>query len=418
MQRARFCALWGLGMMLASSSTRAGELELSVEGRLGGESNVFRSDDSPELNQDPTEDGIFDISPRVGARDRNDDFDYEAHYQPTYRSFFKTPRIDGVDHSAGGSVGWSATAIDRVEATASYYNGRQYLSGRKGDGASQTFAVDDRERIAISDLNLSYRRLLSQQLSVGLRGDFHDFDAGNAARSQTDSRAYTARLDARYAMTELINLGVAVSGRLRQNRATDPTPETPRVSSETEVWDVSFSVSRQLTPTASVSIQAGPSFIRQQQVPRGSPFPHEEDRDVTVFAAASANKTWLTSNVGISYVRTESGSGSVSSASAISDTVELNASRRFTDSWTGRLSASWNQLDQIATQSGNDSRFLLTYYNAQGTLEYALTRRVMLIGHYSYYWQDVERSEEDASTTIDVHLGYLGVRYTFESLVY
>jgi hypothetical protein len=406
-------------MLLAASSTRAGQVELSVEGRLGGESNVFRSDDVPEQDLDPVSDGIFDISPRVGLRDQNDDFNYAAHYQPTYRTFIETSGIDGVDHSANGSAGWSITAIDRVEATLSYYNGRQYLSGPTGTGTSQTFTVNDRERIAISDLDLSYRRLLSQRLSVGVQGSFDDFDAGNTVRSQTDSRAYTGRVNARYALSELTELGLSASGRLRENRAVDPTPSQPRVSSQTDVWDVLFSVSHQFSPTASVSVQAGPSFIRQQQVPGGSPFfDHEEDREVTVFAAASANKSWQKGDVGISYVRTEARSGSVSSASSITDIVELNGTRRFSDRWTGRLYGSWNRFDQIANQSGNDDRFKLTSYEARGTLEYVLSRRVTLIGHYAYYWQEIERSEVDASSTIDVHLGYLGVRYTFESLVY
>lgn len=418
MQRARFCALWGMGLMLAASSTRAGQVELSVEGRLGGESNVFRSDDVPEQNFDPVADGIFDISPRIGVRELNDDFNYAAHYQPTHRTFIETSGIDGVDHSANGSAGWSVTAIDRIEATASYYNGRQYISGQTGTGNSQTFTVNDRERVAISDLDLSYRRLLSQRLSVGLQGSFEDFDAGNTARSQTDSRAITGRLNLGYTLSEITQVGVSAAGRHRENRAVDPSPSQPRVSSATDVWDVLFSVSRQLSPTASVSIQAGPSFIRQQQVPGGTPFDHEEDSDVTVFAAASAEKSWQKADLALSYVRTEARSGSVSSASSINDIVELNASRRFTDLWTGRLFGSWNRFEQIASQSGNDDRFQLTSYEARGSLEYALSRRVTLIGHYTYYWQEVESSQPGASNTIDVHLGYLAVRYTFEPLTY
>ena len=418
MQRAQLCAGLGLGIMLATSAATAGQVDLSVEGRLGGESNVFRRE------RNLIEDGTFEITPRLGVQERNDDLFYSLFYMPTHRTFIETSGIDGFDHRARGTGGWSLSDRDRLEVTGSYYNGRQFRSEDTAAGPAQSFEFNDRERIGIAELNLGYQRLLSPRTSVGLAFDFDDFDAaGTSANSQTDSRAYTGRVSIRHSLNEITQIGVSASGRRRENRAVDPTPFDPRTSTETDVWDVLFSVSRSLSPTMDVSIQVGPSFIRQQQIPSDSAFASpaigkEESRDVTVFAAASAEKRWQSTNVGLSYVRSEARSGSVSSASSISDIVELSARHRFSDALTVRGIVSWNRFDQIASQSGNEQRFELTSIRTTGTFEYAIDRRLSLVGRYTYLRQIVDRSDLPDPTRVDVHLGSVGIRYTFEPLSY
>ncbi len=109
MQRAHVCAGLGLGFMLAASSTYAGEVQLSVENRIGGDSNVFRAANSriddgtpPEVHTaaDKIHDGTIDISPTLGVHDDDEDISYGLNYAPTYRNFLKTSGIDGVDHRA------------------------------------------------------------------------------------------------------------------------------------------------------------------------------------------------------------------------------------------------------------------------------------------------------------------------------
>ena len=135
MQRAHVCAGLGLGLMLAASSTYAGQVDLSVENRLGGDSNVFRQ------SVDKTDDGTFDISPRFGVHDDDEDVAYGLAYAPTYRSFFKTSGIDGVDHIANARTSWMISPVDKLEASGSYYNGRQFLFGSSGSGAGTTVNV-------------------------------------------------------------------------------------------------------------------------------------------------------------------------------------------------------------------------------------------------------------------------------------
>ncbi len=140
MQRAHVCAGLGLGMMLVASSTYAGEVELSVESRIGGDSNVFRT------STGKTHDGTFDISPRISVRDANDDLDYALSYRPTHRTFFETSGIDGVDHSADARVAWEVSAVDEIELSTNYYNGRQFLADSSAAASGQPLTTNDRER--------------------------------------------------------------------------------------------------------------------------------------------------------------------------------------------------------------------------------------------------------------------------------
>jgi hypothetical protein len=427
MQRAHFCALWGLGLMLAASSTRAGQVELSVEGRLGGDSNVFRS------SADEKDDGTFDISPRLSARDANDDLDYAFSYQPTYRTFFRTSGIDGVDHNADARIAWEVSARDKLDFETTYYNGRQFLADSNAAAAGQPFTVNDRERLRIADTRAGYRRLLSQNLSLGVDGFFNDFDAsGTDLQSQTDSRAYTGRVSVDYGLSPRLKVGLSGSGRRRENRAVGAF----RVSTRTDVWDVMTSFSYSLSPTSEVSVQVGPSFIRQQQVPAGARdpndpvgctvvpnvqcerYPKDEEQDVTFFAAASANKRWRTSAVELSYVRTEARSGNTATSSSINDQVQLDGYVQLDTRWTLRGLFSWNRYDSIASDQSAEAGFTLINYLATETVEFALSPRVLLLGQYTFSRQETELDSVSGSVETDVHVGFVGVRYTFESLVY
>lgn len=421
--------------MLASSSTWAGQADLSLETRLGGDSNVFRQQATgqPKL----IEDGTFDISPRIAVHDENDDLPYAFDYVPTYRKFMSTTGISGVDHDAHGRVGWMLSPLDKLEASGSYFNGRQFLFGSQGSGA--TFSnVNDRERIRISDGTLGYRRALTPQLSLRVQGIFNDFDAsGTSPNSQTDSRLYMGRVVFEYELDPLTELGLSASGRLRDNRAVGST----RPSSTTEIWDLMASVTRKLSPTLVVSLHAGPSVIRQQQVARGARdrlrppppalscateppgtplclhYASEETSKVTPFAAASVTKQWKASDLSLSYERSESRSGTANSSSAINDEIDIEGSYRISDRLVLRAAGTWSRYTQIAKQQDFSNRFEIDAFRTTETVEFILSRRIMLIGQYTYAHQDTSNSAS-ASSKVGVHTGYVALRYTFEPLSY
>ena len=96
MFRAQTCAVLGFGLMLAAASTEARELELSVENRIVGDSNVFRT------SSDERSDAYYALSPRILVREGNSKLDYEFSYRPTYETA----------HS--GSCGEQSCAIRRT----------------------------------------------------------------------------------------------------------------------------------------------------------------------------------------------------------------------------------------------------------------------------------------------------------------
>ncbi len=261
---------------------------------------------------------------------------------------------------------------------------------------------------------------------------FSDFDAsGTSINSQTDSRAYTGQVSLQYTLSPRMEIALIGSGRRRENRAVGPI----RVSTRTDVWDVMASISYAITPTISLSVQAGPSFIRQQQVPAGardlsSPecvtppdfqcprYGRDEVDDVTLFANVSASKRWRTSDLGLSYVRSEARSGNVSSSSSINDRVELTGNFRIDDRWTLRGLAAWNRFEEVASQQGTASGFKLISYRTTGTVEFAITRRIFAVGQYTYSRQENDYDALRISNRIDVHVGFVGLRYTFEPLSY
>jgi len=425
----------GLGLMLATSSAHSGEVELSIENRIGGDSNVFRT------SSDAKSDGTFDISPRIAIRDDDEDVTYGLDYMPTYRTFFKTSGIDGVDHTANARLGWMISPVDKLEASGSYFNGRQFLFGTSGSGAGSTFTVNDRERIRISDANLAYRRTISERLSVRGEGFFDDFDAsGTTVNSQTDSRAYTGKLSTQFVLTPRAVIGLSASGRRRENRAVGGIPPSQTVvgsqpNTRTDVWDVLALASYEITPTLSGSVQVGPSFIRQQQLSGGAPFSNlcqpepcdrfaqTENRTTNLFASASITKQWKTSSLGISYLRSEARSGNAGSSSSINDDVQIDWDRRLSDRLTLRASGTWDRYEQISNQQSTSGRFSINVLRTTETFEFAITRRVLLIGQYTFVWQDQTNQTSGvaaASTDVDVnaHLGFLGLRYTFEPLSY
>lgn len=401
--------------MLAASSTYAGQVELSVESRLGGDSNVFRA--AAERKNA----GTFDIAPRLDLHDDDEDVTYGLDYAPIYRNFIKTSGIDGVDHRAGARVGWMLSPVDKLEASGSYYNGRQFLFGSTGSGAGSTFAVNDRERIRISDANLGYRRSLTRRLSVRADGYFNDFDAsGTSENSQTDSRAYTGRITTQYSLTPHASIGLSTTARRRENRAVGPF----RPQTRTDVYDVLASASYQFTPTLNASVQVGPSFIRQQQIPGGTAFLKDESRNANVFATASIEKTWQTGDLSLSYLRSEARSGNVASSSSINDDVQVNWDHRLSEKLTNRLVGVWDRFKQISTGGTSSSRYETNGFRVTETIEYSLTRRVMLLGQYTFLWQDTTNvvagggGSNSGSVDVNAHVGFVGLRYTFEPLSY
>lgn len=436
MQWAQACAGVGLSLMFAASSAIAGQVELSIENRIGGDSNVFRTAEPDARKRD----GTWEFSPSIGAREGRGDLTYQFNYRPVYRNFFKTQGIDGVDHNAFGKLSWSPNEFERIEVGGNYYNGRLLRQDLVPVGSVTAFDVNDRTRLKQSSAYVDFDRQITPRFAMGFQGNFDDFDGATDPNSQTDSRSYTGRLTSNYALDPLTKVGLSVSAKRRENRAIDadvffppaipgdPSIKSvvPRASSKSDVFDMLASISRAISPTIRFSAQIGPSLIRQQQFPGqshrqppgGASFDHEDDRSVNLFASASLSKEWRTSNLSISYVRSEARTASTSSGSSITDSIQLDGDYRVNDRITLRTFGYWNQLDQAISQQGGLGRFKLRIVSAIETIEVSLSRRVLLIGQYNYTWQENDNGGPGRAPRAYYHIGFVGIRYTFEPLEY
>jgi hypothetical protein len=405
MFRAQFCAVLGSGLMLAAASAEAGEVLLSVDSRIGGDSNVFRTSD------DRRQDGFIAFSPQLSVHELNRELNYSFGYRPTYETYFETSDIDGFDHKAHGNLTWRATPVDRITFGSDYTNNRRV---RYEDGSSPSDPVvnlegNARERVRRANAQLSYSRELNSVLSVSAAATFGDTDFSRS--ESVDSRGYTARVGINYVLTPLTVVGL--SGSLRR-RDSDPGSAF-QVSQQTQIWNISVSVERELTPTLTVSAQAGPSFIRSNEDIPIAGVPNRKNNSTSYFANFTVAKSWQRSHFNASYSRSES-AGSDTQAASILDSVTVSFDHKPTKKWILRVSGSWLQSKEIeATTRGGRQEVIL--YSTFASATRTINSHFSIIGQYSFYIQDEDQNNGSGSVG-PVQTGFLALRYTFDPLVF
>lgn len=413
MFRAHFCAVLGSGLMLAAASAEAGEVLLSVDSRIGGDSNVFRTSD------DRRPDGFFAFSPQLSVRELNRELNYSFGYRPTYETYFETSNIDGFDHKAYGNLTWRPTPVDRITLGSDYTNNRRVRYEDESGPSDPVLNLEGnaRERVRRANAELSYSRQLNSLWSVYGAATFGDTDYSRS--ESVDSRGYSARVGANYVLTPLTVVGL--SGSLRR-RDSDPGSRF-QASQKTQIWNISVSVERELTPTLTVSAQAGPSFIRSNRdipsavcpnpIPPGCP--NIKDSTTSYFADFSIAKRWQRSHFNASYTRSESAGGDTQAASIL-DNVTVSFGHKPTSKWTLGLSGAWSRNEEIeATTLGGRQETVL--YTTFASVTRIINSHFSIIGQYNFYIQDEDQNNSSGSVG-PVHTGFVSVRYTFDPLVF
>jgi len=393
MFRSLCCATLGFGLMLVSASTEARELELSVENRMGVDSNVFRS------SRDRETDGFYAITPRVSVREGHSILNYDFSYEPTYEAFFSTSGVDGFDHRARGMLSWRPTSVDTIGVNGSFTSRRSLRLEDQGGSSPET---SDRERVKNSDAQLSYSRALTDALSLQASAAFTDRDFSR--NSSVDSRSYSGQLGPQYVLNPLTVVGLSASYRFREDSGVGLQPRT-----ETSIWNIGASFRRVLTPTLSISAQGGPSFIRSRQE---SPF--AVSRSTSFFAAVIVDKSWQRSDFNGSYTRSEQ-SGGGDASSSIVDNVTVNFKHRLDRRSSFRVSGSWIQSKEISEAPGGSKR-KTTQYRVITTATRRITRQLSVIGQLLYSNQDENRGATRSNSIGDVYVGFLSLRYTFDPI--
>lgn len=441
MFRARVCAYVGLGLMLASIPAQAREIELFVENRLGGDSNVFRRR-TDESSDQVVEDGFWEFSPRITLSEAQDDLTYFFRYQPTYEQFFEaggssgsnTSNISGWDQNGRANVDWRVTRADTLGMNATYNNTRRLrqFADELATDPDPLRQPSDNERTKRARANAYYRTAFTSALSARLDYFFDDFDYSK--RTISDSRSHTGSLRFDYVYDPLTTVGISAAARFRNSRlnqqqvfgvAADPVRE---VRSRTDSYDMALSIRRALTKTVNLSLQAGPTWFTSQQeatattVPGANPgdppipIPESSTSSSTLsfFAAVDLEKAWKHGSAALRYSRYESGGGGTS-ASSIVDRVTLDGRYSIDRVWTLMGVVSWNRrkdaVDNLAI--GDDE---LEQWNAIATVQRRLAKNLDAIVRFQYRLQ-TQRNDIRVSDS-EIYTGYLAIRYTFDPFVF
>ena len=428
MLRARICALLtGIGLMLAATSTYAGEAELTMDSRFGVDTNVLQRVTAPESERDPnptTQAGYFELSPRVEIHDDDaDNFKYLARYRGTRQQFISRRRLTGWDHSADANVLWQPTPVDTIRVGGRFTDQRRLrfalddaVSGAPTDPDPFVLRDSDQQRIRSSQGRFSLTRNFDAVRSLTLSYSFDDIDfvpnAGSSIGITIDTRSHTISLSPRYVLDALTSVGFGVTGRFRENRGIESLGQN---NSDVMVGDVSLQFSRQISSTASLDVSAGPSIIRTESESVGGTAKNEE-RDLSWFAAINFSKRWQKTNLSLNYSRFESSSGGAGASSTV-DQVRLNLDHKLQRRLTLKGLAIWSLREQLL----ENSQFFIfpdtrtNRVQLVGSMQYRVTERFALSGQLQYRWQH-EAREALRHIRISKFIAFVGFSYTFEPI--
>lgn len=448
MARAHFCAsLLGLGLMLAASSTDARELEFFIENRLGGDSNVFRRSEESTGDLRPKAGGVWEISPRLTLRDDRDELEYDFRYQPTYERFFAVEDsgdegdFSGFDHTASAEYLWRVSPAASIGANGRFSRQRRPREGflDLGPVTAPPLEQTDDEYVQRSDGRLFVSYALSPRFSLQGNYSFDDLDV--SPQNQSDTRAHTFSTGVLYAIGERTQVGVNASYRDRETRASvdpdgdpstgfplDPTLALREFRSETQTFDVSFSISHEVTRRVAMEIAVGPSsFDTRDEDSLGNVSFSNDD---SFFAVVRATYAWRFGGVEVGYTRSEGGGGGAAAASSILDSV--TASLRWTPQrlWVVRLRGTYTHRESVASDAffGRDTRSDLIA--ASANVQRRLTEELSLIANFRYsrstldeftpfvpvsggFLANVSRRARNENIQ-----GFISVRYTFDPYVF
>jgi hypothetical protein len=434
MVRARICALLGLFLMLAASTTEARELELSLEGRLGGDSNIFRvpTGGLGDVEQNSPGDGTFEFAPRIILRESNRALNYKMSYQPFFDNFFgtdsRTSGVNGVDHDARAAFDWMGGGADRAGFSASYTNNRRLRLDLEQFAADPdpTAIPSDGERSERGRVNTSYRKSLSPAWSSVVGYAFDDFS--NSSSAVADTRSHSGSLGFDYVFDALTTFGVSGSALRRNSKVTDARGFAPiDVETDTDSYDVSLSISRVLTPVFDMSIKLGPSWLVSDQSNSANPST-TTDRNLSVFGSVDVTKTWRKGKASLLYSRSQSGaSGSGTSSASIVDRVNFSLSHELSRAFKIGAVVSFSKFNQVGNGGIFSEDVEVDSWTAVWTAERRLTASWMLSGRFRYSnrGQTTTRFLGPQSTVsgkesrhTEIFMGFIALRYTFNPFVF
>jgi len=411
MSRKRLGVLLGFVLMWPATALQARELELSIGQRIGGDSNVLRTEERE------IEDGFYELAPTLVAREgRQEDLSYVIRYAPRYRAFFETDGINGVDHAQSARFDWQANPRDRFTLEQSFSSTRTRRI-ESGLFSGATIEAEDRDRVQRAEVNPGYSHAFTPRWFGNLGLEFQDFDFDT--RGIVDNRAYGASLGTTYGIFESTRVGLNVSGRFREARGLDSQNE---LSSENWSGSVAGSISHSFSPTFDLSLQIGPSLIRSE--PDSDSV--DSTTDISFFASASLEKRWREASLSVSYTRSESG-GAGAVTSQVLDAVNVTARYDPRPDWHFELIGRWTQRQTLSDVDLTGPPFTVANqqdfqsFQAQARASHRLTKHIFVRADLIYQNQQTDQdssSGSGSSRTIDTFSGFVSLEYQFDPWIF
>ena len=412
--------------MLTAASTEARELDFLVDSILGADTNVFRR------SHDRVEDGFWEFSPRVGLRETRDNLQYDFNYRPTFQTFFDTDGIDGWNHFGAADFNWSPTQAESISFGGEFVSSRfvrqfadEDLSVPPDDPGRTIIRESGRQRIARSTARIGYNRSLNAATSARINFRFDDIDFNSG--TNVDSRGYALSLGSTRVLDERTQVGFLVTGRFRDGRG---IKSKGQFSSKTLTGELSLSFVRTLSPSMTLSIQGGPSFIKTEQnaPPLGDADPGTPQRDrtsnnnnLTYVANVSLEKAWRKASASLTYTRFQSGTGGTSSASNV-DQLTLKLDHHPSRRLTLTMNLSWIQRKTITSVGRTNSQDSLQYSVSTSAI-YKISRQFSVIGRASFRRIDYQTQvsvlpSRTTTRATNIFLGTLTLRYSFDPIIF
>jgi hypothetical protein len=419
MFRAQICAFVGLVLMLVAAPTGAREVQFSLENRLGGNSNVFRANEGSSIDEEP--DGFWEILPRLALSDTGGDLIYQFHYQPSYEQYFTQENISGLDHAADGASTWSLSPADRLEMSGAFRSSRR-LSQEIGDPGLLDPALEpsDGERVKRGEGSFAYSRQISPVLVARL--GFGTTDVDYSERTRSDSRAFSTSVGATYVLNQRSTVGATLAGRWRNSRVNQEFgPVVLReIRSDSDTLDLSFLLSRRVSPSVSLTVRVGPSVIFTEQEVQPSEFASSSSTsfddstvDVSVFANASLQKTFRKGQANLTYMRFESGGGG-SVGSTIVDDLSFQVVRRWDRLWSTRFFAGWSRRTNVGNTVGSQDTEVVGW-RVIGSVARRLNEKLSLVGRFLWRRQGDEKSSGAGDRNENL-IGSIALQYEFDPI--
>jgi hypothetical protein len=331
--------------VVGARTSEAGELNLSVQSKVGYDSNVFNG------NPDDVETAVIMFQPEGSVSDTLERGSYLVSYSPSY--FINTSKNarNTWNHrvQVGGTYYFSPRTSLSLTDNFLFLEKMVYSPSDPDDDAN----IDDSNRQTTTNaVDLSFNHLLTRRLSLFSNGRYKIYRYDRKRSEDSDNFGGSAGL--RYMLNQQLSVGGG--GQVSYWSFDSREPQSSVVcggesgpGSRTLSYSGFASANYQYDETTSFQMRAGPAWIDSKQFLCTGLLPSDFDRQdtdqTTWFAEASLHKRWQHVKGSLSYQRSEGTYGSAGQTS-VNDSVTGRLDWQPARFWDLELRLGWIRRSQ------------------------------------------------------------------------